>query len=88
MDAVISRGGDILDIRDAAYLLRLHPAHVLSMLERCDMPARKIGGEWRFEKQALQTWLAEGSSGRANPLHYRLTPFNLKARPEVASWLI
>jgi hypothetical protein len=89
MEMAISRHGDILDIRDAAYVLRLRPAQVLAALERDTLSARRIGGEWRFERNALKDWVAAGSSARyTNPFFYRLTAFNLKTHPDIAFWRI
>ena len=82
-----SRHGDILELHGAAHVLKTRPAQVLAALEHDTLPARRIGGEWRFESESLKAWVASGSSARySNPLPYRLTAYNLKARAEVASW--
>jgi len=89
MEMGISRHGDILDIRGAAYMLKLRASQVLAALERDTLPARRIGGEWRFERDALKAWVAAGSSSRyANPFFYRLSAYNLKTRPNVALWRV
>ena len=52
---------DVLTARDAAKLLRADAESILAMAERGEIPARKIGGEWRFGRAALLDWL--GSAG-------------------------
>ncbi len=85
----VSRRGDILDVRDAAYVLKVRPSAVLDALERDDLPARRISGEWRFEREALKNWLGEGSSVRYAPLFaYHLTAFNIEHHNNVAHWRI
>ncbi len=84
-----SRRGDILDVRGAAYLLKARPNAVLHALECDEVPARRICGEWRFERAALEKWIAAGSSSSYAPLlSYRLTAFNITHRENVAHWQI
>jgi excisionase family DNA binding protein len=88
MEMATNRHGDILDISGAAYLLQVRAAQVLSSLEHDTLPARRVGGQWRFDRAALREWIASGSSSRyANPFFYRLTAFNLARAANVATWL-
>lgn len=89
MEMSAYRRGGVLDLRDAAYLLKVRPTDVLRTLEHDDVPARRIAGEWRFEREALRQWLAAGSSSRyATPLFYRLSGFSVASRGDVACWQV
>ncbi|HNS95334.1 MAG TPA: helix-turn-helix domain-containing protein [Polyangiaceae bacterium] len=66
-----SDDSDWLTTAEVAALLRVHPKHVYRLLHQ-GMPARRVGGQWRFSRDAIQRWadqrgepLAESSSGTA-----------------------
>ncbi len=48
---------EVLDAEQAAELLAVEPAAVLELAEQGELPGRRIGGEWRFSRSALLTWL-------------------------------
>ena len=49
--------GWLMDCREAADYLRLHPSTVYRMLKNCQLPAAKIGGRWRFRREWLDDFL-------------------------------
>jgi putative molybdopterin biosynthesis protein len=51
----------LLTTDEVAELLRVHPKHVYRLLKR-GLPARKVGGEWRFVADEVLAW-----SGGAAP---------------------
>ncbi len=51
---------DVLSLAEAAAYLRVPEQELLHLAERRDIPAQKIGGEWRFLKRALGQWLTYG----------------------------
>lgn len=53
---------DILDIEEAAALLGVSIKTFNKVLHSEDMPARKIGREWKFSRQALIDWVGRGRS--------------------------
>jgi len=53
---------DILDIEQAAALLGVSIKTFNKVLHNEDMPARKIGREWKFSRQALIDWVGRGRS--------------------------
>jgi excisionase family DNA binding protein len=53
-------GAEVLTLSEAAGYLRLPEAEVLRMVREQDLPARKVGSEWRFLKTAIQDWLRTG----------------------------
>ena len=53
---------DILNIEEAAALLGVSVKTFNKVLHSEDMPARKIGREWKFSRKALIDWVGSGSS--------------------------
>jgi len=47
----------VLTLEEAAELLRVGRQAILSMTSEGKIPARKVGREWRFSKNALFMWL-------------------------------
>ena len=48
----------VLTLPDAAELLRVGTAVVEELAEAGQLPGRRVGGEWRFAREALLRWLA------------------------------
>src|ERR1041384_6035605 len=54
------RGGPgILTPAQLAGLLQVEEETVIALAERKEIPARKVGEEWRFSREAVLAWLAE-----------------------------
>lgn len=47
--------GEWLTTLEVATLLRVHPKHVYRLLHQ-GMPARRVGGQWRFSRADIQQW--------------------------------
>jgi excisionase family DNA binding protein len=52
----------LLRTQEVAALLRVHPKHVYRLLKK-GLPARRVGGEWRFSREDVLAW----SGGREAP---------------------
>jgi len=50
---------DVLTPAEAAELLRIEEAELLAAAERGELPARRIGEQWRFLRSALLAWLGD-----------------------------
>jgi excisionase family DNA binding protein len=48
---------DVLTLSEAAQLLRVTPEEVKRLASRNEVPARRIGWNWRFNRAALMAWL-------------------------------
>ena len=57
-----SNDRDILNIEEAAGLLGVSIKTFNKVLHTQDMPARKIGREWKFSRKALIDWVGHGNS--------------------------
>lgn len=53
---------EILTPREAAEYLSVHVRTIYRLAKNGEIPGRKVGGSWRFKKEALDRWL----SGREN----------------------
>ncbi|HEY4102988.1 MAG TPA: helix-turn-helix transcriptional regulator [Polyangiaceae bacterium] len=73
----LARGqGALLTTADVAALLRVHPQHVYRLL-RSGLPARRVGGEWRFNSDAVLAW----AGGRSRKLVTAVEEFTAASRP-------
>ncbi len=57
-----SNDRDILNIEEAAALLGVSIKTFNKVLHSQDMPARKIGREWKFSRRALINWVGNGQN--------------------------
>jgi excisionase family DNA binding protein len=52
----------IMTTKEAAKYLRVHEITILKYAEAGKIPAVRIGSRWRFDKEAIDRWVAGGSS--------------------------
>ena len=48
----------VLTVREVSRYLRLHPSTIYRMLKKNQLPALRVGSEWRFTVEAIDQWLA------------------------------
>ncbi len=58
---------EILTPREAAALLRIHRTTLYELARSGDLPAFRVGKDWRFRRDALLAWAARGGSRRVTP---------------------
>ncbi len=49
---------EIMTPREAAEYLSVHVRTIYRLVKHGEIPGRKIGGSWRFKKNALDEWLS------------------------------
>ena len=49
---------EIMTPREAAEYLSVHVRTIYRLAKNGEIPGRKIGGSWRFKKDALDEWLS------------------------------
>ena len=49
----------IMTPKEAAKYLGFHLVTIYRLLKKREIPAVKIGGQWRFKKDILDAWLVE-----------------------------
>jgi excisionase family DNA binding protein len=52
---------NILDVEGAAALLGVSTRTIYTLARKGEIPATRVGREWRFARQNLITWVANGS---------------------------
>jgi len=55
-------GKDVLNLDEASELLQIEIGEMEELLKTESIPVRKIGGQWRFSRDALLKWLGDGNS--------------------------
>jgi excisionase family DNA binding protein len=48
---------EVLNLNEAADLLRCHPVTLKRLAIKNEIPAKKLGSLWRFSRQRLMEWL-------------------------------
>jgi excisionase family DNA binding protein len=46
----------MMTVRDLAVYLRVHPTTVYRQLKRGQLPAFKVGSDWRFDRELIDRW--------------------------------
>ena len=49
---------EIMTPREAAEYLSIHVRTIYRLVKNGEIPCRKVGGSWRFKKDALDEWLS------------------------------
>jgi excisionase family DNA binding protein len=60
---------ELMTIEEVAAFLSLSTKTIYRLLQRHDIPAAKIGGQWRFDKEIINSWIRQLSeaSGKTKP---------------------
>lgn len=49
---------EVLTPKEAAEYLSVHVRTIYRLVKKGELPGRKVGGSWRFKKDALDAWLS------------------------------
>jgi len=79
---------EILNLEEACQLLNISERTIIKLLREDHLPARKIGREWRFSKQALIDWLAKGDSNAYSNQSEPIAYFEDHKLPIDESWIV
>jgi excisionase family DNA binding protein len=58
--------GDMLTIAEVAKYLKLHELTVRRLAREGELPAFKVGRQWRIKRELLESWI-EQRSGKGSP---------------------
>jgi excisionase family DNA binding protein len=53
---------DVLTVQQLAEWLQVDEQAIDELAEKGELPGRRLGGEWRFAREAVLAWLANSSS--------------------------
>jgi excisionase family DNA binding protein len=48
---------NLLTVKEVAALLRVSAQTLYKMLEQGDIPAVKVGSQWRFDREKIRAWI-------------------------------
>jgi excisionase family DNA binding protein len=46
----------IMTVKEVAEYLRVHPSSVYKLVRRGELPAFRVGSEWRFKPDEIEKW--------------------------------
>lgn len=52
----------ILTVREVSHYLRVHPSTIYRMLKKNQIPAFKVGSDWRFSVEAISRWRSDAEA--------------------------
>lgn len=58
---------DILTLKEVAALLKVAEKTVYTLSQRGDLPAFKVGGQWRFKLTDINGWIDAQKAAAAKP---------------------
>ncbi|UCG34593.1 MAG: helix-turn-helix domain-containing protein [Candidatus Omnitrophota bacterium] len=56
----------IMTPKEAAKYLGLHLITIYRLIKKGELPGFKVGGQWRFKKDLLDTWIADKIKGNTH----------------------
>jgi excisionase family DNA binding protein len=59
-DAAVQR---VMTVHDVSAYLRVHPSTVYRLLKRNQLPAFRVGSDWRFNVEAIDRWRSQMEAG-------------------------
>jgi excisionase family DNA binding protein len=59
-DAIARR---VMTVQDVSTYLRVHPSTVYRLLKRNELPAFRVGSDWRFNVEAIDRWRSQMEAG-------------------------
>jgi excisionase family DNA binding protein len=55
----------VMTLEEVATYLRVHPSTIYRLLKKKQLPAFKVGSDWRFNLESIDRWRAQAEGGRA-----------------------
>jgi excisionase family DNA binding protein len=50
----------VLTLEELADYLKVHPSTVYRLLRKSELPGFKIGSDWRFNQESVDSWIRRG----------------------------
>ncbi len=63
MDRFDEMKSSVLMVQEVSNYLRVHPSTIYRMLKKNQLPAFRVGSDWRFTVEAIDKWRAAVESG-------------------------
>jgi excisionase family DNA binding protein len=63
MDRFDEMRNRVLTVQEVSNYLRVHPSTIYRMLKKNQLPAFRVGSDWRFTVEAIDKWRAAVETG-------------------------
>ncbi len=63
MDRFDEMKSSVLTVQEVSNYLRVHPSTIYRMLKKNQLPAFRVGSDWRFTVEAIDKWRATVETG-------------------------
>ena len=57
---------DVLTLEEVAEYLRVHPTTIYRLLKKREIPAFRVGSDWRFSLASIDRWRVSLEKGHAD----------------------
>jgi len=54
----------VMTVEEVSEYLRVHPSTIYRLLTKRQLPAFKVGSDWRFNLESLDRWVIDAENGR------------------------
>lgn len=82
----------VFTVKELAKYLKVHASTIYRLVQSGEMPAFKIGGDWRFNKESIDRWRLEQEQSHGRAIKTETSPPNNNATSlltrEDNKWLI
>ncbi|MGC1678706.1 MAG: helix-turn-helix domain-containing protein [Candidatus Binataceae bacterium] len=68
MDRVEVMRSRVLTVQEVSSYLRVHPSTIYRMLKKNQLPAFRVGSDWRFTVEAIDQWREKAETGVGEPV--------------------
>jgi excisionase family DNA binding protein len=58
----------VLTVKEVADYLHVHPSTIYRMLKRSQLPAFRVGSDWRFNVETIDRWRLSADSRSTNTM--------------------
>ena len=63
-----TEGSRVMTVKELSDYLKVHPSTVYRQLKRGQLPAFKVGSDWRFNVESIDRWRSNAESGAREEL--------------------
>jgi excisionase family DNA binding protein len=63
MDRFDDAKSKVLTVQEVSTYLRVHPSTIYRMLKKNQLPAFRVGSDWRFTVEAIDKWRSSVETG-------------------------
>jgi excisionase family DNA binding protein len=66
MDFATDSRADIVTVKEVSEYFRVHPSTVYRLLSKNQLPAFRVGSDWRFSLKAIDQWRMDAEVTKPN----------------------